>query len=191
MGTGAKLEELVRKSLKRQEAAGLWLLQTGPRFIGGVVGPGGEARGRVVARGGLDFHGDYKGLSLAFDAKSCANKTAFPLAQVEHHQAFIVRRAQERGAIAFFLLELTALGEYYALTWDVLGPYWKAKRAAEYGGGEARASIPFAEIQARCLRVERGRGGLDLVGCIEALAASSGAEAVRAPASIPVRAPKK
>lgn len=168
-GSGVRFEDLIRKSLRRQEDMGLWLLQTGPRFIGGVVGPAGQATGRVVGRGGLDFHGDYQGRAVAFDAKSCASSTSFPLSNIEHHQAVIVRKAHERGAVAFFLLELSALGEYYALTWDVVGPYWRAKRAADYTGEEARASIPVAQIRAECHQLKRERWGLDLVGCIEAL----------------------
>lgn len=169
MGTGAGLEELIRKSVAKQADAGLWLLQTGPRFVGKVQADG-QAAGRLIGRGGLDFIGYYGARFVTFDAKSCANKTSFPLANIEHHQAVIVRKAHEAGALAFFLLEFSKLGPcYYALTWPTLRPFWEAKRKADYCGGDAPASIPVKLLEAECLPIRRGRGGLDLVAALEAI----------------------
>lgn len=169
MGTGSGLKELIRKSVAKQTDAGLWLLQTGPRFVGKISGDG-LAYGRVIGRGGLDFIGYYGARFVTFDAKSCANNTRFPLANIEHHQAVIVRKAHEAGAVAFFLVEFSQLGPaYYALTWPTLKPFWEAKRKADYCGGDAPASIPVKLIEAECLAIRRNRGGLDLVAAIEAL----------------------
>lgn len=169
MTTGHKLEALIRSSASKQSEAGLWLLQTGPRFIG-TVGAKGAATGRVTGRGGLDFIGFYGPRFVTFDAKSCASKTAFPLANIEHHQAAIVRKAHEAGALAFFLVELAQAGPaYYAMTWPTLKPFWEAKRRADYIGGTAPASIPVKLIAAECLAIKRDRRGLDLAGALDEL----------------------
>lgn len=164
---GSALETLARKSVERQADQGLHLIQTGPRFVG-RVGSKGEASGRLVALGALDFIGDYRGRFVTFDAKSCANATSFPLADLRRHQVVIVKRTVARGGLAFFLLEFTAGSpSYWALTWDVLRPYWNE---ADAGG---RQSIPRAAIEGQCLRIQRTRSGLDLVGVIEQLQAAA------------------
>lgn len=171
--SGNNLEALIRASADKQKDAGLWLLQTGPRFVGKVSGDG-MASGRVIGRGGLDFIGYHGPRFVTFDAKSCANKTSFPLANIEHHQAVIVKKAHESGAIAFFLVEFSKLDQpaYYAMTWPALKPFWDAKRKADYCGGTAPASIPLRVFEAECLKVARTRAGLDLVTCIETLTAA-------------------
>ena len=164
MSTGSNLEALVRCSADRLEDQGFHLIQTSPRFVGSV-GPKGEAFGRIVGQGALDFIGDFRGLFVTFDAKSTESKTAFKLDLIKRHQAVIVRKSFERGAIAFFLVEFSKLepARYFALTWPVLKPWWGRM---DYGGPQ---SIPFAFLEAECLEIHRERKTLDLVGTVEAL----------------------
>lgn len=168
--TGDTLEALVRKSAALLEREGLRLKQTGAIFKG-KVGPGGQARGRIIAKGDLDFVGDYRGRAVSFDAKSTKRATSFQLALLKKHQVTICKNAHQRGAIAFFLIEFSALptgSRYFALTWDVLADYWQAHT---FGNGEA--SIPLAVIASRCVEVRRSGAVLDLVGAIEALQEST------------------
>lgn len=162
MSTGKALETLVRKSADAQRPQGLNLAHTSPRFVG-RVGPNGEAQGRVVSKGTLDFLGDYRGRLVTFDAKSTKTKS-FPLRLIKRHQATIVRNAHQRGAIAFFLVEFTDTGAYYAMPWPVLAPWW-----GEFDMMGDPASIPRQVIESECLAIAKERGRLDLVGVIERL----------------------
>lgn len=167
--TGTKLEALVRSSVKAQ---GLSISQTAAPFRG-KVGPRGKAKGRIVAKGELDFTGHVRGRYVAFDAKSTMVKTRFDLALLKRHQVRRVKNAHLDGAIAFFLIEFSTLEggpRYYALTWPVLEPAWEAKLSAEYVGPDAPQSIPLATIARECLEVKRVHTRLDLADAIATLA---------------------
>lgn len=173
--TGAALEALVRRRAEDYRAEGLDLEQNSPRFAG-RVGPGGQARGRLVAKGGLDFNGDFWGRRVTFDCKSTTGKSfpVDPKRTLKPHQARRLKEAHERGAIAFLLVEFTeaeAFPLYFALTWPVLKPYWEPVDRARYIGGKtATTSIPLATFEASCAVVKRGRSGLDLIPTIVYLA---------------------
>lgn len=165
MSTGKSLEALVRHSAKRQAILGLNLKQTSPRFVGSV-GSDGQAQGRVVGKGSLDFVGDFLGRAVELDAKSTKIKSSLKLSLLKRHQVNIVKHAFKRGAIAFFLVEFSALDgppRYFALTWPVLQAYWDK---ADFGGTQ---SIPFAVIEKACVEVSRKGKTLDLVGAIQRL----------------------
>lgn len=171
--SGGALEALVRKRLPAYKEEGLALEQNSPRFAG-KVGPRGQARGRLVSKGGLDFSGWYWGRAVTFDTKSTGGKS-FPLNErnVKPHQARRLKEAHEMGAIAFFLVEFTeAAGEplYFVLTWPVLKPWWEAVDRARYVGGKAPASIPLEVFDQGCQKVVRDRRGLDLVPVVVYLA---------------------
>lgn len=175
--TGAALEALIRRRLPDYKAEGLALEQNSPRFAG-KVGPRGQAKGRLVSKGGLDFSGHLWGRAVTFDCKSTMGKS-FPLNErnVKPHQARRLREAHEMGAIAFFLVEFSELADgprYFALTWPVLAPYWEAIDRARYVGGKAPASIPLEVFKLSCSEVSKGKGGL---GLVEAIAGLAGAPA--------------
>ena len=132
MNTGSTFEALVRKSADKQAPQGLHLIQTSPRFVGSV-GPRGEAIGRIVGQGALDFIGDFRGLFVTFDAKSTQSRSSFALDLIKQHQAVIVKNTHDRGGIAFFLVEFSTLApaRYFALSWPTLKPWWDRM---EYGG---------------------------------------------------------
>lgn len=164
--TGNTLEALVRKSAKAQLSQGLRLAQTSPRSVVLKRHAAGQAHVQQMPTGELDFVGDYKGRAVSFDAKSTATKTTFPLRNIKRHQATIVRHAHERGALAFFLVEFTACAgapRYYALTWDVLAPFWSSFSLYQ------ATSIPLAVFEKRCVEVVRKGATLDLVGAVQQL----------------------
>jgi penicillin-binding protein-related factor A (putative recombinase) len=172
--TGAALEALVRKREKAYREEGLDLEQNSPRFAGKVDGQG-RARGRLVAKGGLDFSGDYYGRRVTFDAKSTKGKSfpVDPKRTVKPHQARRLREAHERGAIAFLLVEFSELPDgprYFALTWPVLAPYWEQADRARYLGGKSAPSIPLEVFKQTCAAVVKDRGGLDLIPLVAGLA---------------------
>lgn len=150
-----KFEDLVKASAKTQRAAGLDLKKTAPNV---------NAFGYVQGGGQLDFEGDLRGRAVKFDAKSCAG-TSFPVANIQEHQRERVRKAHERGAIAFFLVEMrdTPGGpRYFALSWPAMQPY--------LAPDAPRKSVTLAGFEARCVEVRRVGAELDLVEAIQAVA---------------------
>lgn len=165
MARGSALEALVRKSAKALEREGLRLAQTSPRSVVMKRHGSGLAEVRQMPTGDLDFVGDLRGRLVSFDAKSTQQKTRFPLSNIKRHQQVIVRKAHERGALAFFLVEFSTLAggpRYFALTWPVLRRFWPA-------GGDPEPSIPLAVFEAECLEVKRAGAVLDLVGAVRQL----------------------
>lgn len=150
-------------SVKNLEPWGLSIRQTSPRFVGKVLA-GGQAIGRLVGHGGLDFVGDYRGRHVAFDAKSCRLKTSFPLKNLKDHQVEQVAEAHGRGALSFFLVEFLDLPggpRYFALTWPLLEPYWVGRLRV--------ASIPLGYFVERCYEFRLHGALLDIVKGCEAL----------------------
>ena len=167
--TGDTLEALVRRSATLFAAEGLRLKQTGATFRG-KIGPRGQAKGRIVSKGDLDFVGDYRGRSVSFDAKSTTNATSFPLKNLKRHQVTICKNAHARGAMAFFLVEFSLLEvpAYFALTWPELKSFWQRYDAIA-PGTTYTASIPLPFFLGHCVRIERQGNVLDLPAAIIAL----------------------
>ena len=160
-GRGGHLEQLVAASVKHLEPWGLSIRQTSPRFVGKVLA-GGQAIGRLVGHGHLDFVGDYKGRHVAFDAKSCRLKTSFPLKNLKPHQVEQVAEAHSRGALSFFLVEFLDLPggpRYFALTWPVLEPYWVGRLRV--------ASVPLEVFTRECYEFRLAGSLLDVARGLE------------------------
>lgn len=169
--TGDSLEALVRRSADIFTSEGLRLKQTGATFRG-KIGPRGQAQGRIVAKGDLDFVGDYRGRAVSFDAKSTKVPTSFPLSNLKRHQVTICKNAHARGALAFFLVEFSKheVPSYFALTWPELKSFWNRYDAIAPGPAYT-ASIPLPFFLGHCVRVERQGNVLDLPAAIVALQA--------------------
>jgi recombination protein U len=160
--TGDALETLVKKSLKHFEKYGLSVKQYGVQ-VKGRHGRGGKFQGRTMGKAGLDFDGDYLGRRVTFDAKSTA-KMALPLSMLRDHQVKAVRQAHERGAIAFFFVEFSAVKggpQYFALTWPVLEQYI-----------DGHTAIHWESMSARCVKVKHAGKVLDVLGTVKVLAVS-------------------
>lgn len=63
----------------------------------------------------VDFIGIHKSKCIAFDAKETELKTRFPLANIEQHQIDFMRKWEEHGGIAFFLINFKAHNKIYYL----------------------------------------------------------------------------
>lgn len=175
-GRGSRLEKLVWASVAHLAPLGLALHQTTPPFKPLKFLPNGQVQGYFISHGQLDFYGDYHGRFVTFDAKSCQLRTRFPLDSLHEHQVEIVRKAHERRAIAFFLVEMVAVADgprYFALTWDVLGPFWRAHQLApirgKRGKKSAGASIPYPILATRCIEIRPVGALLDVHAAIQAL----------------------
>lgn len=92
-------------------------------------------------KAGLDFYGIADGNYITFDTKQTANKTSFPLGNIEHHQYNTVVETDKAGGIAFLLVRFYYWGETYYLSAEQLRYWWTQKE---------RKSIPYAWFQANC-----------------------------------------
>lgn len=103
----------------------------------------------------VDFIGVYRGVAVAFDAKSTNEKTSYPLAGIEKHQMEFMERWEKNGGRAFFLIELVDRQETYFVNYCWMQKWWDIMNA----GG--RKSILISDIRGLDL-CEIGKGGLCL-----------------------------
>lgn len=104
------------------------------------------ARGQIVnafhkGKAGLDFYGIADRRYVTFDTKQTANKTSFPLGNIEHHQYNTVVETDKAGGIAFLLVRFSYWGETYYLSAEQLRYWWTQKE---------RKSIPYAWFKDNC-----------------------------------------
>lgn len=92
-------------------------------------------------KAGLDFYGIADKRYITFDTKQTANKTSFPLGNIEHHQYNTVVETDKAGGIAFLLVRFSYWGETYYLSAEQLRYWWTQQE---------RKSIPYAWFQANC-----------------------------------------
>lgn len=176
---GSALELLVKKSADRQASAGIWLARVSPRFAGRVEADG-RAAGRLVGTGLTDLVGHIRGRALYLECKSTEHNR-LDLALIRQHQAVLIERAHQAGALAGIVAELgarSAAPAYYLIPPELLARYWRPYWAEQAGYGQpAPGSISRAVLDAEAIQIRRDRHGLDLVSAVEALARLMGATA--------------
>ena len=62
-----------------------------------------------------DYNGIYQGKYIDFEAKETTHKTAFPLANIHHHQIEHMRHILEHRGICFLIVRFTVLNQTYLL----------------------------------------------------------------------------
>jgi recombination protein U len=95
----------------------------------------------------VDFCGDFKGRSIAFEAKSTKNRTNIPLGLFESHQMAFLRSWE---GIAFAIVEASALNEVRIIPIEILLSWWD--------GYMMRKSIPMSTFLS-FPKVERNKHG--------------------------------
>ena len=94
-----------------------------------------------------DYNGVYKGKYLDFEAKSTKSKTSFPLANITKHQIVHLKRVNQHGGIAFFVIGFESLNEVYLLDSTFVIHF--------YEQGE-RKSIPYDVIKQEGILIKQG-----------------------------------
>lgn len=82
----------------------------------------------------VDYMGDYKGISVCFEAKETENKTSFPLSNFEPHQIEFIRKWQ---GIAFAIIHFKSHNKTFFLEKNQLINSW------DQAQGGNRKSIPY------------------------------------------------
>ncbi|BAE83983.1 Holliday junction resolvase RecU [Desulfitobacterium hafniense] len=137
---GRSLEELIIHSNEQYKAKGVALIQK-------VATPWTVIRkGKQIVsafpteKSTVDFVGIASDKSIAFDAKEC-KQSRFPISNIEDHQMDFLKQWTRQGGQAFFIIEMTALGQIYHVSYAWVNYYWEL---AESGG---RKSIPLEDFK--------------------------------------------
>jgi recombination protein U len=97
----------------------------------------------------VDFVGVYKGVPIAFDAKSTENKTRIPLANFEQHQIEYLIQWLRYGGEAFYIIEFKTIGEVYKLN---IMDFW------EWYSRNKDKSLTLDWIREKGTKVDQGFG---------------------------------
>ena len=124
---GSGLEDLINHTNDSYREKGLALIQKIPTPITPVKMDK-EHRQITLAyfeqRSTVDYIGAVQGIPVCFDAKECGTDT-FPLSNIHPHQVSFMRRFEEQGGIAFFLLFFSNEDLFYYLPLRRLLDFWE------------------------------------------------------------------
>ena len=87
----------------------------------------------------LDFHGILKsGKTICIEAKSCANKTSFPLDNIKPYQLPLLKELMDYGALGYFIIEMRGIGRTFL---------FEGYKFIEYVNELERKSIPVKDME--------------------------------------------
>lgn len=87
----------------------------------------------------LDFHGILKtGKTICIEAKSCANKTSFPLDNIKPYQLPLLKELMDYGALGYFIIEMRGVGRTFL---------FEGYKFIEYVNELERKSIPVKDME--------------------------------------------
>ncbi|MCI7208396.1 MAG: Holliday junction resolvase RecU [Clostridium sp.] len=156
---GASFEQRIQKVLDelREEKVGYIVkIPTQMKLIRG-------AGGRIVSafpvpqeeRGYhclLDFHGILKsGKTICIEAKSCANKTSFPLDNIKPYQLPLLKELMDYGALGYFIIEMRGVERTFL---------FEGYKFIEYVNGLERKSIPVKDMEEIGIELDNDLKGL-------------------------------
>ena len=124
---GSALEEMVNSSNDTYEKNGLAIIQKVPTPITPINI---DAKSHHITlayfekKSTVDYIGAVQGIPVCFDAKECHEET-FPLHNIHEHQMEFMRRYEEQGGVAFFLLHFTTTDLFYYLRLSEAEKFWK------------------------------------------------------------------
>ncbi len=144
---GMMLESLINKTIviyKRQEV-GIFHKIHIPIKFSNIKNDSGKLRidnGFVVSKSTTDYYGIYKGIFVAFEAKS-TNLDALPLANIKQHQSNYIRDIETHGGVAFYIVGFAKLNEYFIVEQDLLDSLERKSLTIQ----EARNSCHSIELE--------------------------------------------
>ena len=87
----------------------------------------------------LDFHGILKGgKTICIEAKSCANKTSFPLDNIKPYQLPLLKELMNYGALGYFIIEMRGVERTFL---------FEGYKFIEYVAGLEKNSIPVKDME--------------------------------------------
>lgn len=139
---GSTLEDMINRTNEKYADAGLALIQKVPTPIT-PIRMDKEHKQITLAyfeqKSTVDYIGAVQGIPVCFDAKECAADT-FALQNIHPHQVEFMKRFEQQGGVAFFLIYYTHKDVFFYLALDMLLFFWN--RAQEGG----RKSFRYEEL---------------------------------------------
>lgn len=139
---GSTLEDMINRTNEKYMESGLALIQKVPTPITPIKIDK-ETRHITLAyfeqKSTVDYIGAVQGIPVCFDAKECAVDT-FALQNIHAHQVEFMRKFEQQGGIAFFLIYYTHKDLLYYLPFEMLDFFWQRSQ----NGG--RKSFRFEEL---------------------------------------------
>lgn len=120
---GMLLESIINKTLKiySDNEIGIFHKKTLPITFSGIKSKeGGKLeieQGWITSKSTADYYGIYKGIFIAFEAKS-TNLDYLPIANIKEHQIRYLERIQKHGGLAFLIIAFNSFDEHYLITID-------------------------------------------------------------------------
>lgn len=151
---GKAFEKLIQFTNQQYIQKGWALVDQVPIPIQITSEKGNRVSGFKKGKSSVDFIGLAHGRGIAFDAKSTKETTRFPLKNVHDHQVEYLKKYQDQGGTAFFLIHFEKLQETYFVPLGFFLVWWDRSKA----GG--KKSIPYKEIQQQCEPVRSEKGVL-------------------------------
>lgn len=100
----------------------------------------------------LDFHGILKGgKTICIEAKSCANKTSFPLDNIKPYQLPLLKELMDYGALGYFIIEMRGVERTFL---------FEGYKFIEYVNELQRKSIPVKDMEEIGMELDNGLKGL-------------------------------
>ena len=100
----------------------------------------------------LDFHGILKsGKTICIEAKSCANKTSFPLDNIKPYQLPLLKELMDYGALGYFIIEMRGVERTFL---------FEGYKFIEYVAGLERKSIPVKDMEEIGMELDNDLKGL-------------------------------
>ena len=100
----------------------------------------------------LDFQRILKsGKTICIEAKSCANKTSFPLDNIKPYQLLLLKELMDYGALGYFIIEMRGIGRTFL---------FEGYKFIEYVNELERKSIPVKDMEEIGMELDNDLKGL-------------------------------
>ena len=144
---GMFLETLINKTIivYRKNDVGIFHKKQLPISFTSIKRDGkklGIEKGYVMSKSTTDYYGIYKGIFIAFEAKS-TNLDRLPLTNIKVHQSNYVNQINNHGGIAFYIICFKSYDEFYFVTENDIELCNGASLSITY----ARANCKSIELQ--------------------------------------------
>ncbi|WP_339167046.1 Holliday junction resolvase RecU [Brevibacillus sp. FSL L8-0520] len=161
---GQAFEQLLNFTNLQYERAGIALIHKRPTPMKPLRKQGFHFIATFEKKSTVDYDGVYRGKAIYFEAKSTREETRFPLDNIEHHQITHLERAEQQGAICFFLIEFAKSQEVFFVPLSTIRHYMLH---AQTGG---RKSIPKDDFEYYAYAVQNTkRAALDYLLWVDKL----------------------
>lgn len=159
---GMGFETLIDHSNAMYKSKGIALIHKRPTPVK-ILGRNsrGMINGFLEKASTVDYDGVYKGMPIAFEAKSTKELRRFDLKNIADHQIEHLAEFDKHDGISFILVEFARHGTVYLLLYETLEHYW---HKAQRGG---RKSIPIEDFDVYAYPVESGRVPIDYLAVVD------------------------